>query len=114
MLIAAVCIFSWSAVTSLPGFYVWVVCFGFFGATIQGLFPSSLASLTSDPSKTGTRIGMVFTIASTACLTGPPLAGKLISVADGSYIAATVWGGVCLVLGAAVLVGARGTQWKRM
>lgn len=99
---------------SLPAYYVWVVFFGFFGASIQGLFPSSLASLTGDPSKTGTRIGMVFTIVSTACLTGPPLAGKLIALEGGAYAAVAGWGGACLVLGAAILVAARGLKWERM
>ncbi|KAK5989595.1 MFS-type transporter [Cladobotryum mycophilum] len=104
ILCAAICIFSWAGVNSVAGDYVWVVFFGFFGAAIQGMFPATLAGLSTDLSKSGTRIGMIFTIISIAALTGPPLAGKLIIVANGSYIGAQIWGGVCLCVGAALLV----------
>jgi hypothetical protein len=59
---------------------------------------------------------MVFSIISVACLTGPPLAGKLIQVGGGRYIGAQVWGGTCLLLGGGILVGAKlasmGWRWK--
>lgn len=83
ILAAAVCIFLWSKVTDLAGDFVWTVFFGYFGAGIQSLFPSTTASLTKDLSKNGTRIGMIFTIISIAALTGPPLAGKLMEVTGG-------------------------------
>ncbi|KPM44878.1 hypothetical protein AK830_g1573 [Neonectria ditissima] len=83
ILAAALCTFLWSKVQSLAGDYAWVVCFGYFGAGIQSLFPSTTAGLTEDLSKNGTRIGMIFTIISVAALTGPPLAGKLMEVTGG-------------------------------
>ncbi|KAL7949296.1 putative translation releasing factor RF-1 [Trichoderma barbatum] len=91
---AAICIFAWAGVNSITGDYVWVIFFGFFGAGIQGMFPATTAGLTKDLSKSGVRIGMIFTIISVAALTGPPLAGKLVVVAHGSYIGAQIWGGV--------------------
>lgn len=106
ILAAAICIFSWAGVSSVTGDYIWVIFFGFFGAGIQGMFPATTAGLTKDLSKSGVRIGMIFTIISIAALTGPPLAGKLVVVANGSYIGAQIWGGVCLVVGAAFLTGA--------
>lgn len=106
ILAAAICIFAWAGVNSITGDYIWVVFFGFFGAGIQGMFPATTAGLTKDLSKSGVRIGMIFTIISVAALTGPPLAGKLVAVADGSYIGAQIWGGVCLVVGALFLIGA--------
>ncbi|KAH6604468.1 peptide chain release factor 1 [Trichoderma cornu-damae] len=106
ILAAAICIFAWAGVNSIAGDYVWVVFFGFFGAGIQGLFPATAAGLTKDLSKSGVRIGMIFTIISIAALTGPPLAGKLVVVANGSYIGAQIWGGVCLIIGAILLTGA--------
>lgn len=105
--LCAICLYLWATVHNLADDYVWVVFFGLFGAAIQGMFPSSLAGLTSDISKNGTRIGMVFTIVSAACLTGPPLAGRLIQAAGGSYIGAQTWGGSCLVLGGLILVAAK-------
>jgi MFS family permease len=73
---------------------------------VQGLWPSTLSSLTPDLSKTGVRMGMGFTIVSFACLTGPPLGGALIARAD-SYIGAQIWGGLAFLLGALILVAAR-------
>lgn len=104
---AAVCIFLWAKVSTLAGDYVWVIVFGYFGAGIQSLFPATTASLTKDLSKNGTRIGMIFTIISIAALTGPPLAGKLMEVTGGRYLAAQMWGGACLLLGAGLLVAAK-------
>jgi MFS family permease len=104
---AAVCIFLWAKVSNLTGDYIWVVFFGYFGAGIQSLFPSTTASLTKDLSKNGTRIGMIFTIISVAALTGPPLAGKLMEVTGGRYLAAQMWGGACLLLGAGLLTAAK-------
>ncbi|KAF7560625.1 hypothetical protein G7046_g3507 [Stylonectria norvegica] len=106
ILSAALCIYLWAEVHTLTSDYVWVVFFGYFGAGIQSLFPATLAGLTNDLSKNGTRIGMVFTIISIAALTGPPLAGKLMEITEGKYLAAQMWGGTCLVVGAAFLVAA--------
>ncbi|PNY28222.1 transporter MCH4 [Tolypocladium capitatum] len=109
---AATCIFAWAGVRSLADDYVWGCFYGFFGAAIQGMFPSTLAGLTTDLSKNGTRIGMIFTTVSVAALTGPPLAGKLIEI-GGGYLAAQMWGGACLVLGGLLLVAARWASLPR-
>ncbi|KAF5025556.1 hypothetical protein F66182_2364 [Fusarium sp. NRRL 66182] len=93
ILSAALCLFTWSQVDTLTGGFVWVSVFGYFGAAIQSLFPSCCASLTKDLSKSGTRIGMVFTIISFAALTGSPIAGQLMQATGGDYLAAQMWGG---------------------
>ncbi|KAI8255601.1 hypothetical protein K4K53_007902 [Colletotrichum sp. SAR 10_77] len=85
---AAVCtilLFSWMAIKSAAGLYAWAVIYGIFGATVQGLFPAALSSLTTDLRKAGTRMGMVYSIVSFANLTGPPLAGALIKIGGGEY-----------------------------
>lgn len=104
---AALCIYLWTQVHSLAGGYVWVVFFGYFGAGIQSLFPSTCAGLTADLSKAGTRIGMIFTIVSIAALTGSPLAGKLVEVTGGDYLATQMWGGSSMLLGTALLCAAK-------
>ena len=71
-LLGSVVLFCWIAITSLPSLEVFCVLYGVASAGILGLFPATLASLTDDLRKTGTRMGMVFTIISFACLTGPP------------------------------------------
>jgi MFS family permease len=105
-LCASLMMFCWAAVHSTAGLYVFAVLYGIFSNGIQGLWPSTLSSLTPDLSKTGVRIGMGFTIVSFACLTGPPLGGALIARANG-YIGAQIWGGLSFFLGALILVAAR-------
>ncbi|KAJ6188833.1 hypothetical protein N7519_003741 [Penicillium mononematosum] len=105
-LAASVMMFCCAAVHSTVGLYVFAVLYGIFSNGVQGLWPSTLSSLTPDLSKTGVRMGMGFTIVSFACLTGPPLGGALIVRADG-YIGAQIWGGLAFLLGALILVSAR-------
>lgn len=50
---------------------------------------------------------MVFSVVSLAALSGPPIAGKLIEVCDGSYLGAQVFGGTVMVVGSILLVAAR-------
>lgn len=66
-----------------------------------------LSSLTTDLEKMGVRIGMVFSIISIVCLTGPPLAGRLIQKGEGDYVYAQIFGGTTLLCGSLTLVGAR-------
>ncbi|KAJ6017825.1 major facilitator superfamily domain-containing protein [Penicillium sp. IBT 35674x] len=94
---ASIMMFCWAAVDSNAGLYVFAVLYGMFSNGVQGLWPSTLSSLTPDLTKTGTRIGMGFTIVSFACLTGPPLGGALIARSHG-YIGAQVWGGLSFFL----------------
>lgn len=47
--------FAWTAVHSYGGLVAWACFYGIFAAGIQGLFPATLSSLTSDISKAGTR-----------------------------------------------------------
>ncbi|CAH0057872.1 unnamed protein product [Clonostachys solani] len=96
---AALMILSWMAVDSQTGLYVWACFTGTALGGVQAMFPSALASLTSDPSKQGTRIGMIFTIVSFAALTGSPISGALLSAAQGRYIGAQVFAGTALALG---------------
>jgi len=114
---AGVLFYSWAGVTNLPGLYVFCVIYGFFGAGIQSLFPASCASLTTDLSKMGVRTGMCFSFISIACLTGPPIAGALIQMANGGYLYAQMFGGSAFVAGTATLVAARvaknGWSWEK-
>ncbi|KAJ5836057.1 Major facilitator superfamily domain general substrate transporter [Penicillium robsamsonii] len=103
---ASLMMFCWAAVHSTAGLYIFAVLYGIFSNGVQGLWPSTLSSLTPDLSKTGVRIGMGFTVVSFACLTGPPLGGALIARAGG-YIGVQIWGGSTFFLGALVLVAAR-------
>ncbi|KAG6000641.1 hypothetical protein E4U21_005270 [Claviceps maximensis] len=101
----AICMFTWIEVKSIASYYVWIFAFGFFGAAIHTMFPSTLAFLTKkNLSMAGTRIGMIFTIVSVSGLTGPPLAGKLVEVCHGSYWGLQMWAGTSTMMGGLLLV----------
>ena len=104
---AGILLFAWTAIDHATEVWIFVVFFGYFGAGIQSLFPSTCASLTTDPQKAGIRIGMGFSVVSIASMTGPPLAGRLVDAGAGSYLGAQVWGGAFLVSGAVLLVLSR-------
>ena len=94
--------------------YAFAAVYGLATGATQGIFVGSLASLTKDLSKTGTRFGMVCSILAFASLTGPPIAGGLIQSEEGRYLGAQVWGGTVVVLGAFTVGLARvyKTGWR--
>ena len=96
--------------------YAFAVVYGLATGVTQGIFVGSLASLTKDLSKTGTRFGMVCSLLAFATLTGPPIAGGLIQGDKGKYLSAQIWGGTVVVLGALTVGAARvyktGWRWK--
>lgn len=64
---------AWIAVVDRTGLYVYAVFLGLTNGVCQGMFLGSLASLTNDSRKMGTRIGVVHTIVAFATLAGPPV-----------------------------------------
>ena len=105
--IAGLLLYCWSGVSSQAGLIAFAVVYGLFAAGIQSLFPATLSSLTTDLKKMGVRIGMVFTVISFACLTGPPLAGILIQKDNGGYLYAQMFAGTVMFVGCITLVAAR-------
>ncbi|GJC97084.1 major facilitator superfamily transporter [Colletotrichum higginsianum] len=106
--------YCWIAVGTSTGLYVWTVFFGVAGNAIQALFPAGVSALTTDPSKQGTRIGMVFTIVGFAVLTGNPIAGAIISATGGRYLGAQAFAGSCLMLGTFFLALARVVKTRKI
>ncbi|MCJ1360625.1 MAG: hypothetical protein MMC33_010633 [Icmadophila ericetorum] len=106
-LVSALLMYSWIAIKTETGLYVFSGLYGFFGAGLLMLFPATLPNLTEDMQKMGVRTGMVFTIISIACLTGPPIAGVLIEKADGGYLYLQIFGGCTLMTGLLMSAGAR-------
>ena len=100
-------LYCWAAINSKGGLVGFAVIYGLFAAGIQGLFPATLSSLTTDLRKAGVRMGMVFTVISFACLTGPPIAGALIQLKHGGYLYAQMFAGTVLMTGCATLVASR-------
>lgn len=105
--ISGLLLYCWAAVRSRGGLIAFSVVYGLFAAGIQSLFPATLSSLTTDLKKMGVRMGMVFSVVSFACLTGPPLAGALVQKDNGGYLYAQMFAGTCLMCGCLTLVCAR-------
>ncbi|BCR87928.1 uncharacterized protein ACHE_40492A [Aspergillus chevalieri] len=105
-------LYGWIGVHSTGGFYGFVVIYGICANAVQTLFPSALSQLTTDLSKVASRVGMVFTVGSFACLTGPPIAGALISKKGGDYLWAQLFGGTSVILGFVLLSVARWTKGR--
>lgn len=111
---AGACTLAWMGVATAPGLYAWTVFYGIAGGGIQSLFPAGLSSLTTDPRRAGTRMGMVFTINSFATLLGPPVAGALISRCGGRYWGAQTFAGAVLLVGAGLMTAARVVRTRRV
>lgn len=60
-----VCSYAMIGVTTKGGFYAWTVVYGIVGNAVQGMFPVVLSSLTTDVTKVGVRMGMIFVSHST-------------------------------------------------
>ncbi|KAG6357816.1 hypothetical protein INS49_013695 [Diaporthe citri] len=113
-IIAGVCQLTWIAVTDPPGLYAWAVFFGIAAGGIQSLFPAGLSSLTTDLRKSGTRMGMVFTIVSFATLTGPPIAGAIISSCGGQYYGAQAFAGCAMIVGGGFMAAAKVVKQRKV
>ncbi|KAF4868516.1 Aspyridones efflux protein apdF [Colletotrichum siamense] len=105
--ISGIMMLCWPAVSSVTGLYVWTTFYGFFTGAIQSLMPSGIGTLTADPRKQGTRMGMTFTLISFAVLIGQPIAGAIISAEGGKYTGAQAYAGACMLAGMCFLIAAR-------
>ncbi|WQF85574.1 Putative major facilitator superfamily, MFS transporter superfamily [Colletotrichum destructivum] len=110
LLFCSLNLFAWIAVTSTAGLYVWVVAYAFTANAVQTLFTASMGEVTSDMSKLGVRIGMVFTVVSFACLTGPPVGGRLVEVGGDNYAYAQIFAGASMLLGGLLVALAKMKQ----
>lgn len=106
----ALLIYCWAAVHERAGLYAFACIYGLFAAGIQSLWPATLASLTTDMTKVGTRTGMGFTIVSVATLTGSPLGGALVNKDHGNYLYAQMWAASTFAVGLILMSIAR--VWK--
>ncbi|KAH8895450.1 MFS general substrate transporter [Thozetella sp. PMI_491] len=99
--------FCWVAVHDRAGMYAFTVFFGLVNGVCQGMFLGSLASLTQDPEKMGTRMGMVHTLVAFSTLAGPPTAGAIIDRSGGKYTYALVWAGLVVLIASGLLMASR-------
>ncbi|RSL96054.1 hypothetical protein CDV31_013613 [Fusarium ambrosium] len=100
-------VYCWAAVKSTGGLYVFAVIYGFVAAALQALFPAVATTMTPDPSRTGTRVGMILGIVSFANLTGPAICGAIINKSGGRYLEAEIFAASSILLGAFMALAAR-------
>lgn len=105
---------TWIAVRSQTDLWAFVVVYGLVNGFVQASFGGSLASLTTDPSKMGSRFGMVCTVLAFATLAGPPAAGAIIDAEGGEYLGAQIWAAGSMIAGALLVAAGRSrvTGWK--
>jgi hypothetical protein len=106
--------FCWAAVDSAFVLYIWAGLYGISIHAMLSLFPAGLLILTTDARKAGVRAGMAFTITSVADLTGPPIAGAIITACNSSYYGAQGFAGGALLVGAGFVVAVRVVGGKRL
>ncbi|KAH8891931.1 MFS general substrate transporter [Thozetella sp. PMI_491] len=103
----ALLVYCWAAIHTESALTAFAVIYGFFAAALQSLFPAVATTMTPDINRTGTRVGMIFSIVSFATLTGPSISGALIQKSQGSYLGAQIFAGTCILLGACAAAAAR-------
>ncbi|KAI1879276.1 hypothetical protein JX265_002230 [Neoarthrinium moseri] len=104
---ASILVYCWAAISSEPGLYAFAVIYGLIAAALQALLPATCTTMTPEPSKTGTRVGMILGFVSLANVTGPALCGALIQRQSGSYLGAQAFSASSILLGAFMAVAAR-------
>jgi MFS family permease len=110
VLINGALLYVWITISSTPGYFFWIAAYGFFAGGCQSLFQSASAKFSPNPRMAGIRIGMVCTFVSFACLSGPPIAGRLVEHMSGRYLSAQLFGGSSMILGSIVLLSAAFNQ----
>ncbi|KAM0789162.1 hypothetical protein ACM66B_000011 [Microbotryomycetes sp. NB124-2] len=98
---------------STAGAIVWDLFYGIgFGSWVTVMSPMWM-SLARSPSELGTRVGVGSIFVAIGALVSTPIAGAILSAANGQYWAAMTFAGVVGLTGTSLLVAARFVQAKR-
>ncbi|KAH7313765.1 major facilitator superfamily transporter [Stachybotrys elegans] len=112
--LSGVLMYFWIAVKTPAGLYAWIVVYGISVNAVQSIFLAVVNTMTKDPQKTGTRIGMATTIVSFACLTGTPIMGAIVRAQHESYVGAQIFSATCLLLASAFGLAGRIVMTRKM
>jgi len=97
----------WTLASSVPAAIAFVVIFGVFSGAVIGLPPASMAYLLGpDPhaqARLGQWTGMMYSAAGIFALTGPVIAGHLISAYGKNFLTVQCWSGACMLLSSACM-----------
>ncbi|KAK1985729.1 major facilitator superfamily transporter [Colletotrichum cereale] len=96
--------FCWTAASSLAGLAVWSLAYGFCSGAVISLQGACVGKI-APPGNQGSAIGFAMGSIAVTALVGPPISGQI--VAHSGYLALSMWTGVTLVVGAAIVAAAR-------
>ncbi|KAL4780273.1 MFS general substrate transporter [Aspergillus varians] len=113
-LIATILAFAWIGIKNEAGTLVFAIIYGYASGAMVSLPPTILATITSDMSVLGTRMGMCFTFAGLGLLIGNPIAGALLDLELGHAVFWKAQLFVAMMVGTSVaLLGVlRVVMWK--
>lgn len=95
--ISGILLLAWIGITSTEGLFGWAIIYGITTNATQGLFPAAVSDLSTDPTRVGTRVGMILGVVSISSFTGPPIGGRLVAIHNGNYLYAQLFGGLTMV-----------------
>ncbi|KAK5126415.1 hypothetical protein LTR85_010651 [Meristemomyces frigidus] len=95
----------WTTVKTVSAAIAFVVVFGIFSGSVIGLPPASVADIlgihdAEAQAKLGQWTGMMYSASAIFALTGPVIAGHLISEYGRNFLTVQFWSGACLLLSA--------------
>ncbi|KAJ1333053.1 MFS transporter MCT family solute carrier family 16 (monocarboxylic acid transporters) member 10 [Microdochium nivale] len=113
--LTGVAVFAWIGTDTAWGNVAFAVAMGFFSGGMVALPAVTLASITPDLARIGTRLGMSSLLNAFASLIGSPAAGAILDRAGGNYVPVQVFAGVCVMTTSVTLVALRisvtGRKW---
>lgn len=117
-LITSILAFCWISVDSVGGLAAFAVLYGVFSGSLLALARASVASLTRDIGRMGTRMGMASALGGIGLLIGNPVAGALVNTETGNYTRAQAFTGA-IIMGAAIFMAlarfaAVGFRWVKV
>ncbi|KAG6355526.1 hypothetical protein INS49_003488 [Diaporthe citri] len=110
--LAAISLFSWLGITSVPALVVFAAAYGALSGVLIGIMIATLGHSAPHPSQIATVVGMASGIMGTAALTGTPIAGALIT-SDGDYSRAILFSATAMTIGAFLFLAARLAQSRK-
>lgn len=94
----------WTQAKTLGPALAFVIIFGAVSGAIIGMPPASVAWVLhqgrpDDSNRLGQWVGMMYSCSAAFALTGPVIAGHLITEYEDNYLTVQLWSGFCLFLG---------------